>query len=137
MHQLYPDQGLTYSLKQIANGSGLGLYWQLYQNNFTPTLNSQLSDFTLATITWGRIQVPVAAFTLEQVAAHVGSIQAPNIVFTNSTGVIQVIYGYVILDATAGKVVGAARFDAAPITVPLLGTQTVTPILGDFSEFSS
>lgn len=137
MHQIYPDQGLVYMLDQIAKGSGTGLYWQLYQNNVTPTLGNVLTDFTLAATSWGRIQVADAAFTLKQVAANVGSIQAPNIVFINTTGVSQTVYGYVIIDDSLTKIVAAARFDTAPIVIAIAGNQTVTPILGDYSQFSS
>ena len=137
MHQIYPDQGLLYLLGRMANGGGSGLFWRLFTSNTSPGLASVLGDFTLAAAGWGRIQVSLASFTLQQVAAHVGSIQAPNIVFTNNTGGAIVVYGFCIIDPGETLLLGAARFDGAPITVANNGTQTVTPIIGDFSEQSS
>jgi hypothetical protein len=137
MHQIYPDQGLLYLLDQMAKGSGTGLYWQLYSTNTIPTLADLLAAYMPFPAAWSRIQVADAAFTLKQVAANVGSIQAPNIVFVNTTVSPQTVYGYVIIDDSLTKLVASARFDTAPIVIPIGGNQTVTPILGDYSQFSS
>jgi len=134
MTQVFPDDGLVWSLKQLANAAGSGMYWRLYENNVTPSLADTLATYTLSDTAWGRIQVALASFTLTQVAAHIGSIQAPDIVFTNGSGGSKNFYGYVIYEPTTNKLVAAARFDAAPLVVANGATVTVTPILGDADE---
>lgn len=136
MIQLFIDDGLIFCLKQIADAAGSGMYWRLFSSNTTPTKDDVLGDYTLVSTTWGRIQVDLADFTLEQVAAHVASIQANNIVFTNTSGVSVNVYGYVVYEPTGDKLVAAARFDSAPLAVPDGGTVVVTPILGDADESS-
>jgi hypothetical protein len=130
MTQLYIDDGLVFCLERIANAAGSGLYWRLFSSNTIPAKGDTLATYVLWATGYGRIQVPLASFTLEQVAADVGTIQAPDIVFTNSSGGTLNAYGYVIYDPTTSKVVAAARFDSAPKVVLSLGTVTVTPILG-------
>lgn len=134
MTQLYIDDGLVWCLQQIANAAGAGMYWRLYTSNTTPAKGDTLATYTLAATGWGRIQVPVGSFTLTQVAADIGSIQAPNIVFTNTTGGTINVYGYVIYEPTGNKLVAAARFDTAPIAVLNGGTLVVTPVLGDADQ---
>jgi len=134
MVQLFIDDGLLFCLQQIANAAGAGMYWRLYTSNTTPAKSDTLATYTLAATGWGRIQVALASFTLQQVAADIGSIQAPNIVFTNTTGGSITVYGYVIYEPTGNKLVAAARFDAAPVVVPNGGTVVVTPALGDADE---
>lgn len=137
MHQIYPDDGLTYSLKRIANASGSGLYWRLFSSNTTPSLADVLATYTLVSTSWGRIQVALASFTLEQVFTHIGNIQAPNIVFTNTSGSTVNVYGYCIIDPSETYLVAAARFDAAPQVVLAGQTVVVTPTLGDYSSLSA
>ena len=138
MDQIYPDDGLPYTLAELVNGNlGAGLQWCLYTNNVVPSLNDNLATYVLAAA-WGRQFVPAANFPGATVVAHVASTQAPNITFTNNTGGPVDVYGYVILDQTSAKVVAAARFDGAlPITVPNLGNIQVTPIIGDYSALAS
>lgn len=136
MNQIYPDEGLLYQLGRIVNGSGAGLFWQLYESNTTPSLNSVKADFTLSAA-WGKVQKAPADFTLTQVSAHIGSYQATNITFTNNTGSSKTIYGYLILDPTSAFIIGAARLDAAPVTVVNGGTIVITPIIGDSSALSA
>lgn len=137
MHQIYPDQGLIFQLLEIADGAGDGLYWRLFENNITPSLDDVLADYTLSDDSWGRINVVASAFTLQQVFTHIATIQGSNLVFTNTTGSTVTIYGYVITDFGESIVLGAARFDAAPLTVLDGGTVVVTPILGALSDLSS
>lgn len=137
MDQLYPDEGLIYMLEKIADAEGSGLYWRLYENNVTPTLATTVADLTLSSTSWGRIQVDVSSFTLEQVTSHVGTIQAPNITFTNSTGSSKTVYGYALLNPAEDMLIGVARFDDAPRVIPNGSTTSVTPIIGDKSDLSS
>jgi hypothetical protein len=136
MHQIYPDDGLIKILERIANDAGAGCYWRLFESNTTPSLADTIATYTLSLTSWGRIQVPLASFTLEQVFTHIGQIQAANITFTNTTGATKTVYGYIITDAAETKLLGTARFDAAPVTVLNGGTVVVTPTLGDQSLLS-
>lgn len=135
MDQIYPDEGLLDVLKSVANGiDGGGLTWSLYLNNKTPTLDSVAADFTLAATGWtdSGSNLDAGDFIASNVTTHVGSIQAPNILFTNMTGVDQDVYGYVILDGD-GNLVAAARFDDAPRVIANGDSTYVIPVLGDYS----
>jgi len=133
MKQLYPDGGLVEIARAIAGPTGHGNYWRLFTNNYTPSLTSILADLTLAADTWAEAQLDQDAFILEQVAVHVGSIQAANIVFTNTTGGTISVYGYAILNEAKTKLLAIARFDDAPRAILNGGTCQVVPIYGDLS----
>jgi hypothetical protein len=134
MTQLYVDAGLVYTLLKLANAGGSGLYWGLFSSNTTPTKGSVFADFTMWNTSYGRKQVAVGSFTLQQVAANIGSIQAPDEVFTNGSGGSLNAYGYIIYVPTTNEIIAAARFDSAPLVVANGGTVVVTPILGDADQ---
>ena len=136
MDQIYPDNGLVYLLQQMVGNTGL--IYDLFINDVTPTLNDTPPTYTIAAWSgYASIQVNPASWTLYGVLAHLGSIQAPTLYFANSSGSPQVVYGYVIWDPTKTYIVGAARFDGAPVTIADGASYSVVPILGDFSALSS
>jgi len=134
MTQLFPDIGLLYALNRLANAGGSGLYWALFSSNSTPVKASLFADFTMWDTSYGRIQVALASFTLQQVAGNIGTIQAPNITFTNGSGGNLNAYGYLIYVPSTNEIIAAARFDSAPLVVANGGTVIVTPILGDADQ---
>jgi hypothetical protein len=141
MDQIYPDEGLVYAILQVLLGdAAAGMQWDLFTNDVTPTLNTVLSDLTLATTGWtnsGNLLTP-SDFTLQQVTAHIGSAQAPNIAFTNMTGVDQNVYGFCVHNtAFPKKLFAVARFDSAPIVVHDGDSIPVIPIIGDYSGLTS
>jgi hypothetical protein len=133
----FADESLLDILAAISPGSGAGLFWKLFTNDFTPAVGNVLADFTFASATWAELQVAPAAFTITQLAGHQASIQANNIVFTNSGGSIVSVYGYAITNTAKTKIVAATRFDDAPIVMDLLAQLPVTPILGMQSYYAS
>ena len=137
MKIVFADESLLDILNAIADGSGAGLFWKLFENNVTPDSDSVVADFTFATAAWGEIQVPLASFTLQQVAAHQASIQAPDITFTNGDAIAVTLFGYVVTNAAKTKVIAAARFDDAPITLAVGSPFAVTPVLGLESLYTS
>jgi hypothetical protein len=134
MVQIYPDEGLVPILLAIVANNGSGLTWALFSNNVTPTLDSVLADFTVPSGGWAERILDDTDFVFQQVALHVGTIQAPSIVYTNSTGSPKNVYGYIIFDQIGQKLRGAARFDIAPTTIINGGTQKVQAIIGDNSN---
>jgi len=135
MDQIYPDNGLVWMLQRIVL-SGSGPIFKLFTSNTTPTLADTIATYTFTTDI-PQQQVAGSAFTFTQVAAHIGSIQAPNVVFTNVGGSSHTVYGYVILDPTSTFLIGAARFDDAPVVMAPADTRVVTPILGDYSGLAA
>jgi len=134
MTQLYPDDGLLFTLERLANAAGAGLIWQGFTSNTTPARGDVKSTYTLASATYFQTQVPLSSFTLEQVAAHVGTIQATNIVWTNGSGSSVTLYGYIIYEPTNNKLIAAARFDAGATVVANGGSIAIVPILGDADQ---
>ncbi len=136
MHQIYPNQGLLYALHQLAGAATGNLVWHLFTNNIIPALTNVLADFALDDADFPPITVSDVDFTFEQVFTNIGSIQAPNIIFTNGAGGALNVYGYVITDPSSTLLFAAARFDSAPLLVAGGHTVVVTPILGDLSDLS-
>lgn len=134
MYQIYPDQGLTTMLLRIVENNGNGLTWALFTNDVDVDEASVFADFVLADAAWGRVNLHAADFILSQVVAHVGTIQANAILYTNSEAVPVNCYGYVVIDVGAQKIYTAARFDDAPRVVAPGGQTAVQAILGDYSE---
>lgn len=134
--QLYPDEGLVYLLKLIANNGGAGLTWALFDNDVTPTLDSLLADFHLASATWAQVVLDDSAFVLEQVLMHNGSIQAAAHTFTNTTGLTQTVYGYLVFEAATHIIIKVERDPSAPVVIPAGSKYIVTPSFGDYSDVS-
>lgn len=137
MKLVFADESLVDQLLLLAAGTGAGLYWRLFENNKTPAAGDVLADYTLSDDAWGEIQVDPGDFTIQQVSAHQGSIQALNIVFTNGSGGPVAIYGYCILNAAKTKLIAAVRFDDAPIALADGAQLPVVPILGSQSYYDS
>lgn len=134
MYQVYPDQGLVAMLKTIVENAGDGLTWALFTNDEDVDEESVLADFDLADVAWGQVNLVAADFILTQVVAHVGSIQADPIVYTNAELVSVDVYGYVVFDPVLQILIAASRFDSAPRVLSPGGQTSVQPILGDYSE---
>lgn len=134
MHQIYPDAGLLFLLARFA---ALGFHYHLFNNNVTVDRSKVLGDFTEETLhSYAPVTVTGADFTSGGVTAHIGSIVAAPISFTPAGG-NWTIYGYYVTDTSDALLLFAGDLDGAPVTVldgvPLL----ITPILGDFSKYSS
>ena len=134
--QIYPDEGLVLLLKLIVANRGVGLTWALFESNTIPTLESELGDFALASATWGQVVLDDTAFTLEQVLLNNGAIQAPKHAFTNTTGITQTVYGYVVFDSVTQVLIAVSRDASAPIAVSAGGHYDVVPSIGDYSDVS-
>jgi hypothetical protein len=134
MDLLFPDTGLIYLLKKAV---GSFLIYDLFINDFTPTLDSSLPDFNRAVWSgYAPIQVPLVSWTTENVSAHLGTLAAADILFFNTSPSPVTVYGYYVKDSTDTILVATARFDLAPITIPVGGNLPVTPLLGSYSGLS-
>jgi len=137
MNQIYVDQGLVKMLRRLAaNGDNDANKWFLFSNDHTPTAVTVLANLTKLNNPAPQT-VTDAAFVLENTVDHVGSIQAPNLVFLNTSGGPVNAYGYGIMDNASTYLIAVARFDAAPLVIPDDDSIQVVPILADFSEFAS
>lgn len=135
MDQIYPDNGLVYMLKSVVYPT---VNFRLFVNNLTPGLGNVPSDFTEAAWSGYSAQsVAEASWTFSQVTSHVGSLQAPNVSFANTSGSSQNAYGYFVTDSTNTYVIFCARFDAAPLVIPNGGALPVTPIVSNYSALAS
>lgn len=102
-----------------------GVIAKLYQNDYTPTPQSVLADFTVATfagyasssaITWG----PAFTDSLDQAQA-VGSVKQFN---CNASTTPNVIYGYYITSGDGATLIFAERF-AEPQAINGVGDSVV------------
>jgi len=135
MLQVFPDEGLTLMLRRIAHNNGDGLIWRLFTNDVEPDPDNELEDFDLAG-TWGTRVVEESDFVLEQVVAHVGTIQANTINLENDTGGDVTVYGFVAYEPVTETLLMVYRYPEAPITVPDGETIPMTPVLGDYSDLT-
>jgi hypothetical protein len=132
---VFPDTALVYLLTQVV---GVKLTYNLFINDVKPDVSTTLGTLTRANwSSYGPIDVPLAAWTFSAVDAHVGELRALDLFWVNNSPGTVSAYGYYIVDATGTVLVGAARFDNAPIVVPVLKYFQVTPLLGSFSGLPS
>lgn len=92
----------------------------LFQNNYTPTTSTQLSDLTECTFAgYSQLTLAAATFAAASVASHVASTTyGSTLTWTRSTtGTPQVVYGMAVLNSSGTKVICAGNFDAGPYTV--------------------
>lgn len=136
MTVVYPDASLIWLLLQIA-ATTPGLTYHLYGNPAVVSPSTKLSDLVGMDTVFPPIVVPQSLFSLQQVTADVGSIQAPNINWTNLSGVVQTVYGFFATDGTGAILVQVGQFDGAPISVPNNGVIPLTPTLGGYSANAS
>ena len=130
MQQSYLLQACNAAVSAILNVTADPVTCNLFQNNYTPTLTSQLSDFTVADYTgyaavgmadtWGgatwQTQEAAVAYSSTAVFAPTG------------TAVTNTIYGYYLLDHS-GNLLGGERL-ANPVN--LLGPTTILHIVIPF-----
>lgn len=135
MLQVYPDEGLILMLRRIANNKDNGLLWALFTNDVDPDPANERSDFTIAG-DWGQRTLDDDDFVLEQVVAHVGTIQGNTIFLTNDTGGNVTVYGFIVVEPTSNTLLMVNRFVDGPITVPNGGEVPMTPVLGNYSDKS-
>lgn len=131
MDLIFGDVGLVWLLRRVV---GTGLLYHLFVNNHTPGVGSTLASFTEATYSgYAAILVAAADWNVSAVVGHVGDLEAPAIVFRNTSTAARSAYGYFITDPTGTQYVAAARFDEPPMVVAIGDAFTVDPILGSFS----
>jgi hypothetical protein len=95
---------------------------RLFQNDFTPSADSILADFTIATFT-GYLNVTLTAWSAPYLnSAGNGAILSPLAQFNAASPytIGNLVYGYFILDA-AGDLVLGGRFTDAPISMAASG----------------
>ena len=128
----FPDVSLIWMLQQITLST---LKLKLFTNNVTPSDNSVISDFTLATWT-GYVDVSLVSGTWVSlgVASHVGTIVYPACVFSNSSGSNQSAYGWIITNSAGTQLISCGLLDAAPVTIANGSTYSFIPTLGDLSQ---
>jgi hypothetical protein len=134
--QIYPDATLLAMLQDIVTTGGID--YHLFTNNVTPDLTFTLTSFVEAA--WGGYAIQnvlPAAFTIQSVSGHVGTLIAAPVTFVNTSGSTQNAYGYFITRHSDGMFRGCARFDGAPAVILNGGSQQVIPILSDLSLLGS
>lgn len=115
-----PNEGLvdllTYMIKSTISGVG---NWELrlFQNNYTPIQSSILSNFTVATFTgYSAVTLTRGNWTTPTIISdHAVSTYttSPQVWTCGATG--NTIYGYYMVDTTAGVVRGAERFASSVV----------------------
>jgi len=135
MHQIYPDDGLLEFLDRAIVG---GFLYHLFTNDITPSRGTIIDDFDEADYSgYAAVGVAAAAFTLEGIAAHIGSKIAAPISFTNTSGGDYAVYGYYVTNADDDTLLMAARFDDAPVTQEAGESWVIIPTISDYSQFNS
>lgn len=136
MNVIHPDQSLVNILERIVSADSK---YRLFTNNVTLNQATVLADFTEQGSGDGYAAITVAAadYTLSGVTGHNGSLVAPDISFTPSTGTGWDIYGYYETDTAGTKLLKAAKFDGGPIHVNVGESIIVTPKWANASKFAS
>lgn len=136
MQQIYPDNGLVWMLQQVVQGTSSNFNLHLFTNNIVPSLADTVGTYTDPGHSFNSpTQLGAGDFPSSGVAAHQGYITGPPVVFTNTTGSSQTVYGYFVTDPTNTYVFASAAFDT-PVVVPNGGSIPVIPVLGDSSYYT-
>lgn len=100
---------------------------RLFQNNFTPNNASQLSDFTVADFAgYANITLTGGSWTTTPGAPSVAAYAEQTFTRT-TTGAVQTIYGYYIVNAGGTKVWAYEKFATAQAVTSAGSTIRVTP----------
>lgn len=98
-----------------------GLELRLYQNNYTPTDSSQVSNFTECDFS-GYVSQTITAWTAAQIIAGHASSDAAQLTFTRSGGpTSNNVYGYFVTDSAGTKIYWAERDPYAPTSMSVSG----------------
>jgi hypothetical protein len=128
---VWPDVGCQNFLNDfIADRLGTNKYYfRLYTNNVTPGTGNVLGDFTEAVFAgYAAVLGNTVAWPGASLAAHVAQSTGSNIVFTNTSGVSQNVYGVYVTDGAAPtKLYFAERDLSAPVAIPNGGNYVYTP----------
>lgn len=135
MDLLFPDNGLPYQLQAILTA---GVKYNLFTNNYVPTLSTVLADLTVAAWSgYAAVSQSWSDYSINGVAGHSGFAIAPPISFLNSSGGSVNAYGYYVTDSTGAYLLAVARFDSAPVSIAPSASLNVLPTWGDLSQLSS
>lgn len=135
MDVIFPDPALLFMLRRVI---GVGLLYNLYRNDHTPTLSDTLASYQPAVWSgYAPILVPAAAWIISSVTGHVGDLEALPIAFFNTSPAAVTVYGYYVTDSTGTNLVCASRFDMAPVRILTGAFHSVQPILGSYSGLSA
>lgn len=134
MDLIFPDDGLVEQLTRILNG---GIKYHLFTNNVTPDLGDIVSTYTEAAWTgYAAVAQSFSDYAINGVSGHNGFAIATPISFSNSSGGSVNAYGYYVTNTAGTKLLAAARFDSAPVSIPNSGSTQVVPVWGDLSQLS-
>lgn len=135
MSMKIPDGGLQKLVDKLFTAYGNTCVLKLFQNNITPAAGDAVGTYTEATFA-GYASSNCTGWTASTMASSTATTTADQKTFTrSSTGTVQNIYGYYVLDA-GGNLLFAERDAAAPIPITNLGdSYLVTPKWTLKSEF--
>jgi hypothetical protein len=130
-----PDGGLQKLTDKLMTAYGNTMVLKLFKNNITPASGDVAGTYTEADFA-GYAASNCTGWTASTMASNTATTTADQKTFTrSSTGAVQNIYGYYVLDA-GGNLLFAERDSAAPIPLTNLGdSYLVTPKWTLKSEF--
>lgn len=133
MHQIHPDASLVGLMKRMV---AAGVKVKLFVNNHNPSETTVLGDLTEYSMGGGYAAVSLddSDFTASGVAFHIGTIAAPDAVFSVGGGTDS-IYGYFITNSSGSALLAVARFSDAPRTLAVGSPVSVAPKLAMSSRF--
>ena len=102
---------------------------KLFQNDYVPTTADTLANYVEATFPGYSFQNLNLTWTVQGAVGHVAGIIEKAHAFTrNASGAAQLIYGYMVTDASGNNLYYAERDPAAPISLANNGdSYTITP----------
>lgn len=130
-----PAVGLQNFLTDLTtNDLNNNLKFRLFTNNITPANSDVLGTYTEATFAGYAAQV-ATGWTAPLVSGLVAQTTGNNLVFNNTSGANQTIYGVFVTDnpGVATKLYFAERDVNAPIVIPNGGSYIYTPNFQDQS----
>ncbi len=128
---VWPDNSCKNFLDQFVTDhlGNANYYYRVYTNNITPGTGTNLADFTEASWTsYAPVQGNAITWPAATLAGHVAQTTGSNVVFNNTSGSTQTLYGVFVTDGpTATKLWFCERDPNAPVSVPTGGSYSYPP----------
>src|SRR5689334_10427768 len=130
MNMVMPDEGKAEVLEELFRSTGSRPTWTLYlfSSNTTVADASVFADFTIATFTgYSNVSIARADWSAAVVSSNIGNItktSAPS--FSCTGGSPQNVYGWILRNASSGKLWFGQNFDS-PISMVNGATLAIDP----------
>lgn len=133
-NQIHPDASLIPLLLRVVSPS---VVYRLFVNDIDIDADTVIGDFEepAGNAAYDPAVVDLAAFSLNSVAAHKGTVKAAPVALAMDQQDDVTVYGYFVVDLDYSMLFAALKFDV-PVSLDASGASIpIVPIFGDESRY--